>query len=272
MPNVLFKGRIFPSSMTVNSSDPNWTNWGTEDLGFPIFMKATIQNSTVEVTCSVERFDPAYLNTLFARANDLVHASIDMIAFATGNSLFVDIDTAVRPDGVTEHIEKRIPALGALCTAYKVPAVEPQERTEFERIRQVIIGEPALLGSMMDLGYTLTFHHVIPTNCGRVLDSLRKAVAPVTGKREDKKKEWEILREIVNVKIDYINWISAYSIEPRHGNREKEIPEDVLNEILRRTWNVMNRFIQYRKSGNSPLDPIKFPVLDHDPSFLFPTH
>jgi hypothetical protein len=67
-----------------------------------------------------------------------------------------------------------------------------------------------------------------------------------------------------------MEWVSAYAIETRHGDRVTPIAAEVINEIRQRTWNVMNRFIEYRKYGSSPLDTIKFSLLSHNLAFPFP--
>ncbi len=123
------------------------------------------------------------------------------------------------------------------------------------------------LGSINDLAQTLLFFHVSPTNCARVLDSLRRAVAP----NLKPKPGWVELREIVNCDENYMFWVSEYSHNPRHGDRSSEIDKAITDEIRKRTWNIMNRVLEYRKGGNSPLDTSKFTLLAHDPAFRFPT-
>jgi hypothetical protein len=130
----------------------------------------------------------------------------------------------------------------------------------------LIIHEPELMGSLMDLAETLVSYHTTPTNCGRALDTLRRAVAP----KLPCKQGWATLRGIVNADKEYMEWVSAYSTNPRHGERRTDIPANIIVEIRKRTWNVMNRMMEYRKGGSKPLDMVKYPMLVHDPSFPLP--
>jgi len=255
MPIVFFKGRILPQVAIVNFPDVG-NNFGSSDLGFPLIIKTRIRNSLVEVSCEVEKFEESHIGVLLGRAEDLVHACVDLGCFATGIGLQVEIDTVVRPDGTSGPIVKNDPKLGQICSAYKIPAISPQQRQDFAEVLKIVLAEPALLGGMYDLANALVSYHQTPTNCGRVLDSLRKAVAPGL----DPKKGWEVLRGIVNADNDYMKWVSEHATETRHGDRITK-SEAVICEIRVRTWNVINRLVEYKKRGSQPLPIDMFPLL-----------
>jgi hypothetical protein len=264
---IRFVGRILPLSIEASFPDTPRTNWGSDDLGFPIIMTARINVSKVEVICEVQRFEEAHISVLLGRAYNLVDAYVNAAAFSTGVGMLTDIYAVDLGDHQLKSISREHTELPALCTAYRVPAITPDDQKDFAEAVQLILAEPNLLGSMSDLAETLMQFHIIPTNCGRVIDSLRRTVAP----NLDRKTGFKRLQEIVHADSDYTEWISKYSTDPRHGDRETDIPRFITNEIRMRTWNVMNRILEYRKSGNQPLDEVKFPRLVHDPSFPFPT-
>jgi hypothetical protein len=256
MPNLRFTGRILPKIAIVNF--PDVTNrFGPDDLGFPILMNVTIRDSKVEVNCEVERFEEGHIDVLLGRAEDLVHACVDLGCFATGVGLLVEIDMIVRPDGTSGPILKQDERLGKLCTAFNIPPVSSQQNRDFELSLKAVLSDPALQGSLYDLSNSLVFYHQRPTNFGRVLDSLRKSVAPGL----EPKKGWEVLKGIVNVEGDYMAWVSEYSKNSRHGDRTMNISKDVIDEMGTRTWNVVNRMIEFRKRGNQPLPLDQFPSL-----------
>jgi len=89
--------------------------------------------------------------------------------------------------------------------------------------------------------------------------------------KSKKKSGWNVLNESLNLESDYTRWISEYSTEARHGEREDPIPEEIIDQIRKRTWVIVNRYIEYRKGGSISLDKTKFAPLAHDPSFPFPT-
>ena len=196
---------------------------------------------------------------MVARASNLVHACVDLGAFISGLGLQVIIDRFTDPGGNEKVIVAESPHLAKRCTVAKLPAVTTEEQANLANLVRVIVGEPELLGSMNDLAMTLYMHHQSPTNCGRVIDSLRIAVAP----NLDAKHGWPILRNVVNVNVDeaYLKLISEHSKVTRHGDRRKSIPEAEVTEITARTWTIMNRFLAYRLGGNQPLDSALYPAL-----------
>lgn len=184
-----FLERVSPNVVPVNFPIVERINWGSDDLGFPIIMSSRILNSRVEVICDVERFEESHIGILLGRALNLVHGCIDLGAFATGIGLSVELDTVIRPNGWADAIVKTNPELGALCSCCRITVKNQQDKDDFNKALKVVLGEPSILGSLHDLATTLVTYHETPTNCGRVLDSLRKAVAP----NEDRKPGWRNL-------------------------------------------------------------------------------
>jgi len=265
MPKLIFKGKVYPLIAKTNFPEVD-INWGTDDLGFPMNMQAVVHDSEIEVVCEIPNYDPAYTSKLLHRAYNLVEGCLDLAAFGHGLATWVVLESVVKPDGTEDAIIRQDHKLASLCTAIRFPPRNNIENFEFTKTLRLVFTEPELLASLRDLAEILLHPEVAPTNCGRVLDSLRKAVAP----NIEKKKGWTILRGIVNADENYMNWVSVISTEPRHGHRTFEIPGRSVAEIRARTWNVTNRFIEFRKGGSVELDRAKFPLLVHDPSFDLP--
>lgn len=267
MPIVRLTGKVYPESTNFDSARFVTLSWGSRDLGFPLVITFTITKGKVQTVCDLERFEEGYIPVLLHRSYNLVEAYTDLAAFGSGIAFRVEFDTIFRPDGTESRLFLRDEALSLLCKSFKFPPRNSIEQMEFEKVLKIVLGEPALMGTLRDLDDVLLKFNVGPTNCARVLDGLRKAIAP---NEKDKKKGWIFLREALNIEEVYANWISAYSTDTRHGDYGTPISSLVIGEIRGRTWRVMDRFIEYRKNGNVKLDPVKFPLLVHDPAFPFP--
>ncbi len=255
MPTYRLLGRVFPKVVHVSFMDVT-INWGVGDLGFPLIMSSQIRDSALEVSCNLDWYEPRFLSTLYARGMNLVRGCLDLCTFATGLGLVVVLDTIHFPDGTSADINLQDTSLGALCTAFTIPPKGQEENDELADVLALVFKEPALLGALNDLGHIMAVHHQSPTNCGRVLDGLRKAIAP----NEEPKRGWSMLRSALNLEQRYVEWVSDYAKNTRHGDRG-HIPEQVVHEITQRTWRVMNRFLEYRKSGSQPLSLSDFPLL-----------
>lgn len=259
MPIVHLYGTLHPQHHRLNSFKAFKISWGANDLGFPLIMEAKIVDSKFEISCDLPRFDESMISALYARGVNLVRAYSDAVSFALGVGFTITVDGIRKPNSTTvDKIQRVNSVLGRLCTAYRCPPSNLVEQAQFENILKIILGEPNLMGSLTDLADTLAFHHQTPTNCGRVLDSLRLAVAPSLPPRQG----WAVLlQQSLRVSRAFQEFISDQSKPPRHGERTSAISEQVVNDILSRTWQIMDRFIEYRKRASQPLAEDEFPEL-----------
>lgn len=232
---------------------PTWT-WEEEHVTMQFTI--TINNSLVRVDCEIDRFQDDYLVEIHRRAFDLARSCVNVAAFATGFGMNLIFELFVRPDGVAVPIQFRVPSdLVAESTAVKLPAVTVEERKTMEQVLSLVMAEPALFLLLNDLIQCASTPHVTPTNCGRVWDGLRKLVAP----GDEPKKMWPLFREAMHVDEKYATFVSEHSKTPRHGGHIR-IDGPTTAEILKRTWILMNRFLEYRKRGNT-LPLAEFPLL-----------
>ena len=255
MPIVTFLGRVLPESarFSLRFADP--INWNP--FGIHMRLRAVIDQSKVTVTCELDEYKDEYLSLLYKASWDLVRAYIDLVSFSAGFGWIVFIDRYIHPDGREINLFILAKALAAECTAFKMDFQMPEESPDFMAAAKAVITETPLLYALSDLTETLTRPQIAPINFGRVLDALRKIVAPNETRPI---KGWAILQKIVNVDQRYTEWVSELSIEPRHGGRI-HIDGATVTEAQRRCWAVMNRFLEYRKRGNQPLPLDKFPLL-----------
>jgi len=73
-------------------------------------------------------------------------------------------------------------------------------------------------------------------------------------------EQWAKMRSALNLTEEYLKYITDLSKGPRHGERTR-IEGESTTEITRRSWIIMNRFIEYRKRGNQDLPTSDFPLL-----------
>lgn len=256
MPTVRFLGKVLPLVVRTNVTDLPTVSWEEPPLGILFSVKISITNSIVDVWVEVNKFEARDFDTLHMRAFDLVRACVNTMAFSTGYSLTVHFENAVWPDGSIRKILIENPSLRSLCTFAKFPTVTIQEKRDFESATKLVMQEPALYFALNDLIQANSLPHEAPINCGRVLDGLRKIVAPTLKPSQG----WPVLQSTVNSNEAYMRYVSDLSTNPRHGDRSY-IPGTETSEALRRTWTIMNRFIEYRTRGNQALSLSIFPLL-----------
>lgn len=263
MPIVRFTGSVLPNAVKVfvrNVSRIKWTateRQGTALLDIPIEIAIRIENSIVEVECDVERFrdDPFLIADLWKRALDLAKACVSLLSFASESAVTVVLDTLIKPDGSSSQLVA-CHRNAQFCTVFSIDAGPLKENPNFNQILNLVLQEPPLFMALEDLITSITLPNHAPINCGRVLDALRNLIAP--GVRVP--QQWSSLRQTLRCSQDYVTFITNTSIAPRHGDR-KFISGDVLNDVTKRTWILMNRYLEFRKRGNQELPEPEFPFL-----------
>ena len=220
-------------------------------------MEASVQGSKFTVTCELPKYEDAMNSVILARAGDLIRIFTNAVSFSMAIGLTITFDSCQAPDGRTGPVQHITNSLIGICSAFTFPPKNSSQNAEFHKVLNAMVTEPNLAASMTDLSETLVHWHHTPTNCGRVLDSLRKAVAPAVKPI----KGWAILQAIVNADDAYMKFVSDKSTDPRHGDRTAGTSAQDVIEIMRRTWEVTNRFIEYRKRGSQPLSLNEFPML-----------
>jgi hypothetical protein len=257
MPIVRLRGTVHPQHLKMTWPRVFKVNWGNGDLGFPLVMEAKIAESICEVACDLPVYTDQMVNTLLARAGNIVRAYCDTAAFASGIGFVTTWETLHKPDGTIQEILKINEPLAALCTAYTFPPKNEEQMAVFDAVLDIVLKEPNLLGSLMDLGDTLANFHQTPTNCGRVIDSLRKSLAPNLKPPQG----WAHFQQMLRLTRQFREFVTVHSTDPRHGERQIEIPSTVLDDIAQRTWQIVNRFIEFRKRGSVQLPTSEFPEL-----------
>jgi hypothetical protein len=213
-----------------------------------IFTMQIIQ-SAIDVQVELDRL-PSDYSLIHDLAHNMGRACVDILSFATGSYLSIYFDKFVAPDGETKNIDYKSSAVAGICTV-----CDANSAPELYQMLSLVISEPDLLMALNDLIEGLR-PNLPAVNCGRVIDALRNIVA----RGEDPKKGWAKLGEMINVDAAYRKFISDLSIKPRHAERIY-IDPPTTEEILKRTWTIMNRFLEFRKRGNQPLPLADFPML-----------
>jgi hypothetical protein len=192
---------------------------------------------------------------LYIRAFDLARSTVDLFSFATGAVQTVWIEQFVDPRGVQSDMVFIDQSLGALCTAFHINA--PPGDTRFNEVYNLVVADHELFMALNDLMMANTLPHLAATNCGRVMDAMRRMVASAIANRGT---AWGVLQTELNVSRDYRAYVTDLSASPRHADRSF-IPGSIATEVVRRTWTMFNRLLEYKKRRNVRLSAPEFPLL-----------
>jgi hypothetical protein len=256
MVTVHFLGRVIPVEYNVSIGFDPKIEFKEPQLNFEATFIVHIKNSAVDVECELPAFDPQQVALLYIRAFDRARTAVDLVAFATGISVITVLETLILPNGQRTPVAFQHPDLGRLCTAYAINAPDTDKR--FDETYRMVASDHEIFMALRDLVDANTLPHVGVINCGRVLDSIRRMISPG---ETDQKHAWSSMQIALNISRDYQEWVSKLSAQPRHADRSYITGPDT-DTSLKRTWTIMNRFLEYRKRGNTPLQPPDFPTLN----------
>ena len=219
-----------------------------------------IVESAVDADCSINRYErtPSFLASIQKPVFDFSGALVDLIAFSKGIGLTLIFDRIIDPTGSSLFLPSD-PSLVPLCTAFSLTYTQPGDGL-FD-VAKLVISEPPVFISLREIIESITLTHHAAANCGRAIERLRQLIAP----KVDGKKTWETFGELLRLDKKYIDYINLHATGPRHGN-PAHVTGDVTTEMVRRTWTIMNRFMEFRKRGNVQLPLSDFPILT-DPTW-----
>lgn len=256
MPTIRFLGKIVPSTgYTMSLHNLPTVNYKSQETGIEAEIAIRVHGSAVDVECKMPRFATSDVVHLHKVAYDTTRAAVNVLSFSTGIALTVIFDEYVDEHGNTSAFVIHHPDLAELCTICTVEVNKPFN--DIEGALSIILVEPILFLALDDLITATTLHHLITVNCARSVEGLRHAMASPGMTRN---QEWEVFRANLNLDKKYIQLITEHSASGRHGEGAF-VPGTITKEIIRRSWTIMNRFLEFRKRGNLALPGGEFPIL-----------
>jgi len=228
-----------------------------------IDLKATIRikQSDVVITVELNRWDDTVLGWVLQYLFDWVGAEVDLFSFASGKIFNVHLDRAEYPDGSVHQLIGEAPDLAAMVTACKASVSGDDIRVEMRDILPIVVGSPTLMIALHDLISSVRYGNNSLTNCARAVEGLRKAMwGSDEASPDEQKQAWAKLRDNLQLSKDFLQTITDASRGPRHGS-SAYISSAVRQDVLKKSWEVMNRFLSYRLGANQPLPKAKYPIL-----------
>ena len=252
MPTIRFIGRVIPPTYHLTLPFLMAGQWKDDDVDYFVKYQVTIKDNTIIADCEVNNYERAtHIPRLLLRAIDTSQAAVDLVAFSLGAPLSVIFETFAEPGGGDLPLHVRDPDLAALVTAFSL------DTPEFPKVLKIVIEEPNLFHALRDLIEATSGAHKVVPQCAKAIETLRTLLAPPG---IGHKRGWQIMQANLRVGENYLKLITDKSKAPRHGDHQA-ISATMTEEVSRRSWIVMNRFLEFRKRGSQPLPLTQFPLL-----------
>lgn len=250
MQTIHFIGRILPDAIRVSIPFRPIVKW-EEELGLVFNFKFNITESNIDIECELPKYQPEMLVPLYMRAFDLCRAQVDLVAFKSGVALTVFLDKLIDPQGIQTSLVGQNNELSDLCNAFELDI-------GFDEICTQVMQSQSLFMALRDLVSSISLPHVSVVDCARAMERLKHHL--VSNSRLHDSEAWQQFRTILRIDKAYIKFITDHSVNSRHG-RPIHISGEITTEVIRRSWIIMNRYLNYLKNGKIPLSENDYPIL-----------
>jgi hypothetical protein len=252
MPTVIFRGRVLPEFTGITISLPLLVDWTSPDKTKAIHFDLSIKKGAIVAKCTVPDYETDYLQFLTKYTFGFVESAVNVVAFAQGSGLFIILDTAEEPSGRVVALYPKQDILEKEVTSYTLGA-------GLWEMLQIVMSDSRIFQALNDLITSIRIPATGMVDCARAIEGIRHIISP---SESDRSVQWVKMRDALNLDKTYISFVIDQSKDTRHGNRSSQkIVDDDGVEALRRSWVIMNRFLEYKKRGDASLSLSEFPVL-----------
>jgi len=253
MPTVHFMGYVEPRQIKLMIENLTPITEMSLDTGLKVSYTIAVLESVVSVECEMDTFNAEDISQLYTRSVELSRAIINMIAVKMGWGLFIHLDTFIHPDGTEEFLMNRCDSLAGIVEIFELDGLDT--------VFQMLGCDVDFTMALNDMNEAISKPRTAAVNCSRTIDAIRHLIAPGL----ESKAGWRVVQESLNVDESYMQYISNHSKNSRHGEHDY-LPPEVAEELFRRTWNLINRYL-YRRSHSLDRLPIdRFPQLNGAPT------
>lgn len=248
MPRVRFNGRVLPAAQIIELIQIPEIKIADSSTGIEGIYTLKIEKSIIEIDCDAnQELTDEVRYALIAYANYLARLIIDLVSFRTGQGFLVLLDMMTDEGQSPQVMHYRHYNVAPLATSLgenMVPVIA------------VFMREMGAMEALRDLTDSITNPFRGRISVTRAVETIRHLIDP----NPNRMASWASMRASLNLSQPYLTYISERSVNPRHGNHDGTT-RDEADEITKRGWTVMNRFIELRKRAVQSLPIAEFPEL-----------
>lgn len=251
--HIGFFGRVHPRATKISIHEVRVIHYLDHGKHLTLNIVPRITNSVIAIDCYFDPLINNHASVILAVVITAIRAQIDLVSFMLGAGTIVSIDWMKDYTGTTSTIALSQRDLAPLCTAFN-------EYKNYKELKNIATADQAMSLALSDLIMAQTAPLLAEVNCGRAIEGIRHIIA---GQGTEAKAAWPIMREALKIDKSYLDLITDNSIPRRHGEL-KIIEENTVQEILRHSWTIMDRFFHYRLQGDTLLSVDQFPILSDE--------
>jgi hypothetical protein len=248
--HIAFFGRVHPRGTLISIQEVRVIHYLDSNNGLILNIVPHVDNSRISIDCYFNPLIDNHASFILPLVLRAILGQIDLISFKLGCGSIMAIDWMKDYNGYIVSIEFAQRGLSSLCTSIRGDE-------SYRKLKSMAASDEAMSLALNDLILAQTMPRHAEINCACAVEGIRHIIV---GQGADPKVAWPKMRNVLNVDQAYLGLITDNSAPRRHGQL-KPINEIVIEEILRRSWRIMDRFFYYKLREEKPLTISEFPLL-----------
>jgi hypothetical protein len=186
---------------------------------------------------------------------DFASAQIDLIGFCLGRAFDIVFGEIIDINGKCLRLSQEIPYLIGLCKSFTIDA-SPNSKLN-QLFSNVLYSDPNIFLALSELRMSIRYPGQALHSCQRAIERIRNSISL---NDNNTNRAWKVLRDSLQIERSYLDYICDASKPHRHGHLEY-VDGATMTELKKRSWIVMDRFLEYKLRGSVALPLTGFPKL-----------
>jgi len=203
-----------------------------------------VRNGEIAVTYDLPEVYAEAVHWCWRYANVALEPWASAASLVIGGGVDIFIDYFIDPSGrrhplwvVDERLSKNIDAFSQTDEGWVELATFLSDCSDARRV-----ADDALMG--------IRRPDYMPIAGGRIVDRIKHIVTPDAPRGD---AGWAPMRDSLFVSRQFLEVLSAASVDPRHGN-PKATDDGTYLDLSVRVWQLVNRYLHFERLGRHPLD------------------
>ncbi len=248
---LTFLGKVLPDShIKISVQDVPKVSYKINEINVSMDCTIKITDSVIETTCLLDQFHPHYLGFFYNYAYDFTCAVVNLTAFSLGANFIAIFDYIISPNGQKEAINAIDPQLAKLTKSIKIDASN-KNRIPFEKVLQ----DPNAFQALADLMMGIRNSNLRMVGLKSCINRIQKAFIEPSSQNANS-NPFEAMGKALCIDAPYLS--NAFQAIENAISAEGYISGEKNSEAMKRSWEIMDRFISYKINDSKPLAPASF--------------
>lgn len=238
----IFSGKVLPERTVVGLGPFHDLFFKQQDVNIEGNLTFSIQHSIISIRFETEKAISDYF-TLRVYISRVVQFFVDILGYELSCGYRIEVTQLNYPEHIVFGVGENFSEKSQETIDYNVINIIDTFLSKDNRDLEMNY----LMLILSDIREAIIQTHMTPFYCFRAIESIKKFFGTKYDIKKDD-KQWEKLREELNVERNIIDQVKEFADPIRHGDISQVIDWEKRKDILIITQQIINKFIEWNKS------------------------